>query len=429
MSANFDWNPGEEPPPIKEHSEVKLDVFRSYLREYINRLNVYPARDKFKLDFVDGFCGGGIFRDNTKTISGTPLIMLEEAKDAARRLNEGRRKQLDFDCKFYFVDNKKAHTDYLKKTLRDRGYNPDDDQINIRTSTFEREADTIINEIKERQPRSGRAIFLLDQKGYSDVYLSTVRKILHHLPAAEIILMIAVGSMINFAMKNRTLVRAYAALGFPAAKTPAKVPAKVLEIIEERDKLGIALAQRILSRHLIDKTQARFYTPFFLLPEQSRRELWLVHLSKHPTARNVMIERHWEYKNRFQHYGHGDIGMMGFDPVFEAITRGETLPLFNFAQHDEEELQKQLMESLAREMQGLASEEPITVNAMRHALANETAARFSDLDKVAIRLRQEKEVRILDGEGKPIRPRALLKPTDQIALPENLTLFDLSRRK
>ena len=378
MSTSFEWSPSEEPPLIKEHSKVKLDVFRSYLREYLNRLNVNPARDRFRLDFVDGFCGGGIFRDNTKTISGTPLIMLEESKDAAKRLNKGRRKKLDFDCRFYFIDKAKVHTDYLKKTLQDHGYNPDDDQINIRTSTFEAEADSIINEIKSRQPQSGRAIFLLDQKGYSDVPLPTARKILRQLPAAEIILMIAAGSMLNFLPKNKSLINAY------AAYTKLELsPAKIFRLVEEKNKpYGRAIAQRILSRHLIERTQARFYTPFFLLPEQSHRMLWLIHLSKHPTARNVMIERHWEYKNRFEHYGHGDIGMMGFDPVFEAISTGETLPLFNFAQHDEEVMREQLMESLAREMHSLASAEPITVNAMRYALANETAARYSDLDKV-----------------------------------------------
>ena len=414
MSANFEWSLGEEPPLIKEHSKVKLDVFRSYLREYLNRLNVNPARDKFKLDFVDGFCGGGTFRDSNKAISGTPLIMLEESKDAARRLNKGRRKQLDFDCKFYFVDKEKAHTDYLKRTLRDHGYNPDDDQINIRTSTFEREADTIINEIKNRQPRSGRAIFLLDQKGYSDVHLSTIRKILDQLPAVEIILMVAVDSMLNFLKKNRPLIKAYDALGLPDAK--------VLELLEEKDKPdGIAAAQRILLQHLKNRTNAPFYTPFFIRPEESHRTHWFIHLSKHPTARNVMIERHWEHQNRFQHYGHGGIGMMGFDAVVDAaLKRNKTVPLFNFAQHDEERMLEQLLESLSRELQGLASEEPITVDAVRYKLANETAAKFSDLNKAIIQLLEAKEIRILNSEGKLIRPRIRLKPTDRIALPENL---------
>ena len=107
-----------------------------------------------------------------------------------------------------------------------------------------------------------------------------------------------------------------------------------------------------------------------------------------------MIERHWKHQNRFEHYGHGDLGMMGFDAVSDAIFKSQTMSLFNFAEHDEKILQEQLWESFARELHGIASEEPITVDAMRHGFANETAARYSDMDKVIIRLRQENEIQI-----------------------------------
>ena len=78
--ADFKWHPDEPPPLIEEHSKAKLDVLRSYLRAYFDRLNVNSARDEFKLDLIDGFAGGGTFRDNTGIVSGTPLIMLEESK-------------------------------------------------------------------------------------------------------------------------------------------------------------------------------------------------------------------------------------------------------------------------------------------------------------------------------------------------------------
>ena len=85
---NFNWHPEEPPPSIEEHSKAKLDVLRSYLRAYFDRLNVNPSRAEFKIDLVDGFAGGGTFRDGEKIVSGTPLIMLEESKAALERLNE-----------------------------------------------------------------------------------------------------------------------------------------------------------------------------------------------------------------------------------------------------------------------------------------------------------------------------------------------------
>jgi len=52
-----------------------------YLRAYFDRLNVNTRREIFKLDLVDGFAGGGLFLEKNIEIPGTPLIMLEEAKN------------------------------------------------------------------------------------------------------------------------------------------------------------------------------------------------------------------------------------------------------------------------------------------------------------------------------------------------------------
>ena len=163
----FQWHPDDPPPPVEEHSKAKLTVLRSYLRAYFDRLNVNPHREIFKLDLVDGFAGGGTFQDGDEIVSGTPLIMLEEAEAARDRINRGRAKPLRFDCKHYFVDKEAAHTAHLRRALTDRGYRADGGAIVVRNNRFEDEADGIIAEIRRRQPRSGRAIFLLDQTGFS----------------------------------------------------------------------------------------------------------------------------------------------------------------------------------------------------------------------------------------------------------------------
>ena len=137
-----------------------------------------------------------------------------------------------------------------------------------------------------------------------------------------------------------------------------------------------------------------------------------------------MIQRHWDIQNTFEHYGPGDFGMLGWD----ALKDSTTLPLFNFDQMDLEQMDAQLLESLPKELYGLASEQPVTVDAMRHALANRTAARFSDLDRIILQLAREREFDILNPHGK-IRSRSLtrLNPTDRIALPLNLLLPGISR--
>ena len=144
----FNWHPDEPPPPIEPHSKAKLQVLRSYLRAYFDRLGTVYARDEFKLDLVDGFAGGGTFLDGSESISGTPLIMLEEAREAKKRLTHGRSKPIRFDFKFYFVDANAAHTDHLRRAMAERGYNANDEAVVIRTGKFEDNVRAIVREIK-----------------------------------------------------------------------------------------------------------------------------------------------------------------------------------------------------------------------------------------------------------------------------------------
>ena len=144
----FKWEPSGPPPPIEPHSKAKLQVLRNYLRAYFDRLGIVYARDNFKLDLVDGFAGGGTFLDGSETISGTPLIMLEEAQAAKERLARGRSKPIRFDFKFYFVDVNAAHTAHLHRAMVERGFDPNDESIIIRTGRFEDNLADILAQIK-----------------------------------------------------------------------------------------------------------------------------------------------------------------------------------------------------------------------------------------------------------------------------------------
>ncbi|MDE0460328.1 MAG: three-Cys-motif partner protein TcmP [Chromatiales bacterium] len=407
----FQWHPDDPPPPVEEHSKAKLTVLRSYLRAYFDRLNVNPHREVFKLDLVDGFAGGGTFQDGDEIVSGTPLIMLEEAEAARERISRGRSKPLQFDCKHYFVDKETAHTAHLRRALTERGYQVDGEAIVVRNSRFEDEADGIIAEIRRRQPRSGRAIFLLDQTGFSQVELELVARIFRELPAAEIILTFAADALVNHLSMTPALIKSAAPLELTEAR--------IHELIEYRDRDGgRALIQRVLRPHIRTVAGSTYDTPFFIRPRHSRRALWFLHLSRHPTARDVMIQRHWDVQNTFEHYGPGDFGMLGWDALQSAA-----LPLFHFEDMEARQMREQLLDPMARELFGLASESPIAVDVMRHLLANRTAARFTDLDEVVLRLRQEREIEIRDAGGKVRSPTLTrLRPDDRIAVPETLLL-------
>ena len=415
---SFQWHVNEPPPAIEKHSTAKLTVLRDYLRKYFDRLGSIPARDEFRLDLVDGFAGGGTFQGDNTIVPGTPLIMLEEFNDAQKRLNQGRNKPLHFNCKFHFVDVQPDHTEHLRKVLAERGYLGDDYNIDTHDRRFEDVADGIIADVRSRQPRAGRAIFLLDQCGFSRVSLDLVARILSKLPGAEVILTFAADVLINFLNERPQFTQAVAPLDLTESQ--------IHEMIQLRNgDGGKALAQRVLRNHIRNTTGATYDTPFYLGPQRSRREIWFLHLSRHPTARDVMIQCHWDNSNTFKHYGPGGLDMLGWD----ALNTGN-IPLFNFRELDEKQMVEQLLDSMPAELDALAGDNPITVNAVRHILANRSAARFSDLDRVILRLAQEREFDILSAEGKE-RSRSVkrLNPTDLISVPTMRLFPGLSRRR
>lgn len=306
----------------------------------------------------------------------------------------------------------------MRKVLEERGHHVDDNRIVVRNGLFEDEIEGILAAVRQRQPRAGRAIFLLDQKGFSQVELALVARIFRELPAAEVILTFAADALVNFLVESPGSARMVSPLQLTESQ--------LHDLIQHRDgDGGRALVQRTLREHIRMATGAIYDTPFFLRPRRSRRALWFLHLSKHPTARDVMIQRHWEIQNTFQHYGPGDFGMLGWD----ALKDPRTLPLFQFGELDEQQMHAGLLEALPGELFGLLSEQPVTMDVVRHVLANQTAARFSDLDRVILQLVREREFEILNPEGK-VRSKSLqrLASTDRVALPPTLLFPELSRR-
>lgn len=93
-------------------------------------------------------------------------------------------------------------------------------------------------------------------------------------------------------------------------------------------------------------------------------------------------------------------------------------------------MREQLLGALPAELHALVVEEPVTLQTMRHVLANRTAARFSDLDGTVIELARAQEVDILNADGK-LRSRSLrrLRSDDRIAMPRKPLLRGLSFRQ
>lgn len=319
---HYDWKIGGRLPDLERHSQAKHDILRNYLVRYVQTLVSSPRQDALSLTIVDGFAGGGLYRDKGTglTVPGSPLLVMEACQEAKARImiNHQRRKDLILDVDYIFVEAGKAALAHLEYVLTERGisFNQQSSRVYVRGGEFAENADDILRFIKGKSKRAGKAIFVLDQYSYDDVELNMLNRILHSVPKAEIILTFNVGALLTYLNPRR-------AKQF-ALKTGMPNPLDGIGDLDllKQDRNWRFVVERNLIGRLKALAQAEFFTPFFLRPVQSHGDLWLVHLARHAKANDVMKETHWEGGN-YIHYGTEGFDMMGYDatrPLEEQIS-------------------------------------------------------------------------------------------------------------
>jgi three-Cys-motif partner protein len=307
MSGQYEWKLGQSLPVLGAHSVAKHDISEQYVGIYIERLTRTPSQTMLNLTIVDGFSGGGLYRRGSAEVDGSPLRLLAAVETADRSLNAARAKGFAVKADFFFIDENPHHIAFLIDVLRKRGYGSRLDQdIFVRQALFEEACPDVLAHI-QKKGTAHRSLFFLDQYGWSDVRLQTIRTILSTLKNPEILLTFAVDALIDF-------------LSVKTAETQALLNIE-LDREDVRDLMGLStgdgwrfLIQNGLYRHIQARTGSRFYTPFFIHSVQAHRSYWLLHLSNHRQARDEMGKLHWRLNNRFQHHGGAGFHALGFDP-------------------------------------------------------------------------------------------------------------------
>ena len=411
------WDPNEPPPILGKHSLAKHRILRTYLEKYVAILASKPVQDAFRVSLVDGFSGGGVYRDpeSNELISGSPLLMVEAMNAAEEAANEWREKQFSLKADFYFIEKDKVTFEYLGEQLKqNRDAHQRMDNIHLLNGGFSRELDRVIKNIKS-SGRANRAIFLLDQYGYKDVSLANMRKIFKELPNAEIILTFAVDWFADFINETGRFETAL----------------RNLELADQRDLLlnlrqqhasdWRPAVQHVLHNHFFSKSGAKYYTPFFIHSVDSHRAYWLLHFSRHSKARDVMMQLHWEMENHFQHFGGAGLGMfgtLGYDPRNDIET--PLLP-FQFDSVAAEQTNESLLDSLPRRISDFNGE--ISFAAFCDAVANETPATKQMLGQNISDLSRENELAIYTSAGRRRRNGVQIAAEDVIVVPRQRLLL------
>lgn len=413
MSQQYAWIWGDPPPLLKRHSEVKHALLRNYLIDYFLTLVPLPHQEKIQLTIVDGFCGGGLYlNEDGQEVPGSPLIILEAIREAEALVNlrQERRKPIKIDVELICIDASKRSLHYLRCLLEERGYGAAlaDDKVRLIKGQFSEYCSAAIQRCHDRSPRSGRALFVLDQYGYSNVPLQCLHDIFAKLKFAEVILTFYVDALISFLSENNLEIFEKAT-GFTSS-----VRADEIDEIKQSPRWRVHL-QSSLYQNLTDQCAAQFYTPFFIRPEQGHGDFWLLHLSQHWKARDVMASTHWKHQNHFSHYGDAGFNMFSTGYITKIDDEKKLQAGFDFSELAAAVSKETMMEQIPAML--FAGAEGMTFEEFFLRLINTTPATRDMVKDALLELNQGGEIVVVDESGDPSRARVNLKNNHVLRLP------------
>jgi hypothetical protein len=231
---------------------------------------------------------------------------------------------------------------------------------------------------------------------------------------AEVILTFAADFLIDYLQKERP------------NRTLKSIPELDLDLlaskIDKADPRWRLLIQLELHSEIQRLAAARFYTPFFIHSQDSHRDLWLVHLSRHHRARDVMMGVHWELQNSFAHYGRPGLKMLGYRPDEDVfVTNQPCFSGFFFDDKAKALSHGALLEELPAAI--FSEPQPIPFSELFSKISNETPATSELLRRCLSELAKEKTVVIKDRTGSTVRKSGIQHDSDLIILPRQKRLF------
>lgn len=420
MAGRYDWKQGT-PPRIDEHSAAKHRVLRRYVENYIQILCQDPRREGLRLVVVDGFCGGGTFVDEAGLIHpGSPLILRQalqcgRALVHTRRDEMGMRKPFRLDATLHLNDIDPHAIAMLEHELAAQ---PDTDwapQTHVTTLAFETLAYRLIEHYRTAR-RPPRILFILDQYGLIDATLPVMRDLFAAFPKAEVVLTFAIDAFANFASPN-TLAqyqKLLARMGFAEAVT-----AERLASLKVEDDGAKHLIQTVILREVFPQTGAAYATPFFIIPRQSRRGYWLLHLANSTRANDEMKSLHWHEHNHFMHFGAEGLNILAFDP---ARLESQSQFTFDFGSFARERTLQALEEDLVRRVHERHAG-GTTVRAFLESVTNETPATRDMIRQTLFELGQARALDVHSAHGRARKHVDRLQLDDEIHVRRQLILL------
>jgi three-Cys-motif partner protein len=392
------WRIGGPTPTIEPHTLAKHRIVRRYIQRYIEIVTRNRRMDTLRITFVDGYSGGGRYTNGQESFPGSPMIFLSTVAEMESQIAAGRTKGFNIQARYIFIDNERRHTDYLRAEIESSAFRGLlDKEISIWTGDFNVLVDSAIAAVKQNSTKAGCSIFLLDQFGWSQVSLLSIRKILSSLQKSEVFLTFMVDALATYLADNKYDMSAFSRIDLP--------PEMVRDMLRfrEEDYLGArVLIQNFMYDHIRKQTSAPYYSPFMIKSRESNRSHWFLHLSKHHEARNEIGEIHWQENNTTTHHGRPTFGSLGF-------TASERLDQYMIESFLDDHARNLSLTTFREEIPSLIGEatavgRPANLIELFGKRSSDSPLVRSIVDPVLLELRDEGEVVIRRQDGTE-RPR------------------------
>ncbi len=403
---------------LQPHTKAKHQLLSEYIKNWIDTLCSKNRWREAKVTLIDGFCGGGLYRDGNSFWEGSPIKMIRMLEEGYRIVREERSKpyyQLHF--KFIFIDKQQEHIDCLRKQIVDAnlGHYLDSGRCQLICQKFEKAVDECIS-----QARGGHSFFLLDPFGIDDVSMNSIRKILE-LGNSEILWTYMVQHLLRLLPQNqingKTIKRRVIQDILEAENYYNYKYYKQLETTKT-----ITAAQQYLKnqslRLIRNQGRVKYLYPFALMENKNTVLYYLVHLANDPKAIEVMKYSTWKYNNLEYRYHYDSYGV-GFRDI-EYYEQN-----LKFCDVDEDNLNL-CLEDLSKTILPLiyGSENGLTLFEIQNKILEATPATFEHLISLINELRKFNELEVIKTNGKGFGGYKI-DPKYVIRKPRQESLFDL----
>ncbi len=402
----YEWSHGAT---LEEHSKRKLKILREYFIRYLAVRCQLPQQSRFRLAIVEGFAGGGRYNCGTP---GSPLIFIEELRNAAQTFNIKRRAEgmaaLDIECFLILNDANRDAIEALRANIAPLVAAAKDtaSRLHLKIEYRNAEFEAIYPEIKAlvQHERFPSVIFNLDQCGHTHVSRATLADIMHVQPKAEIFYTFVIEALLAFLQKSNPalLAQQLAHVGLEFQQL-----SQLQGAMTNKEWLGAA--ERVVMEAF--KTCAPYVSPFSINNPDGWR-YWLIHFANCYRARQEYNDILHSNSSEQAHFGRSGLNMLSYDPRHDP----GALYLFDVSGR------KAALDQLHNDIPCVISEfgDAISVGAFYESIYNTTPAHSDDIHTAMLKA---DDLEVITEAGGERRSTRAISPQDTLRLKRQRSFF------